>query len=292
MQRPWQPRPFLTAVLGILLPLPLVWLFYAVTQAPLKARIEEGPVVPMLTDEEFRAQLGYLKSCQTATDCTPPLACYFDPMRRTSICGDSTCQTDQQCEEGYTCRTLETAGREARLRLCVRRGVRKEGEQCAPFFDNPQYHCTPGLLCQDWCGRPCRVNEPASCPEGFFCRDGPEGASCLPSCDERRCPEGQRCASRGEGISICATVHGEDCELESCPQGQKCRMEDLPEKPGELWGECVQSCGENRPPCPEDRVCIVSGCYRACSPEAPSTCGPHFVCDTSGSGSPWYCRPG
>jgi hypothetical protein len=292
VRRPWQLRRFLLALLGVLLPLPLAWLLYAATHGALQARIQEGRVVPILTDEEFRAQLSYLKPCQTDTDCTTPLACYFDPARRMHVCGDSTCQTDLQCEEGYTCRTLSTVGRQARVRLCVLKGVRAEGEQCAPFFPSAQYHCVPGLLCQDWCGRPCQMEELESCPEGFFCREGPEGASCLPRCESQGCAAGQRCVSRDEGIAICATVHGQDCELEPCPEGQKCQMRALPEKPGQLWGQCIQACGEDKPPCLQGRVCIADKCYRACDPHDPSACEPHFVCDTLGDNSPWYCQPG
>jgi hypothetical protein len=279
-------------VLGGLLPLPLAWLLYAATLRGLTERIQEGPVVPILTNEEFRGQLSYLKPCRTEKDCTPPLACYFDPARRMRLCGDSTCLTDLQCEEGYTCRTLRTVGHKARVRLCVPRGGRKEGEQCAPFFPQAEYHCVPGLLCQDWCGRPCQIDVPESCPEGFFCREGPEGTSCLPTCEGQRCPGGQRCVSRRQGVSICAMVHGQDCESNPCPQGQTCKLRELPTRPGELWGECVQGCDEDQPPCPEGKVCIAGWCSQACDPRSPSACGPHFVCDTLGDGSPWYCQPG
>jgi hypothetical protein len=293
-------RPFLAALFGLLLTLPLMWLLYAAMfeQGTNPPHSQGKTPVPMLSAEQRRALLTYGHPCTSDTDCESPLRCFFSTHTMNKYCSDSRCVTDLQCQEGFVCRTQTTTSNGDPIRICSPVGVRKEGEVCLEHASTSDYACDKGLLCQSRCGRPCQPEEPSSCPEGFFCHDGSEdGPSCLPTCEGRTCPEGQRCVAldrpklQGRHASICARVYGRDCEQDACPQGQLCLRQTYPQPPDAVWMQCVSSCGDGAPPCPEGTLCHQSRCQESCAPEDPSSCEPGFVCHRKTPQEPWRCVP-
>jgi hypothetical protein len=114
----------------------------------------------------------------------------------------------------------------------------------------------------------------------------------LPSCEERGCPAGQECvrSSQDDIASTCAVVHGLNCQKTSCPKGSRCEDYLIPERPGEAWVRCAQSCFEpDSPPCPAGEVCSITFCERLCSPEQPGACGEGFHCIQVLEDGPWIC---
>jgi hypothetical protein len=293
-------RTLLAVLLGVLLPLPLAWLLHILMFA--RGTDESLPrdktLVPMLSPEERRGLLTYGRHCDTNADCEAPLQCFFNTRLMSRYCSDSKCMTDVQCPEGFVCRTQTTTGNGDALRVCSLTGVRREGEACLVNTDSTDYACEKGLLCQGRCGRPCNMSAPTSCPEGFFCHAGSEdGPSCLPTCEGRGCPEGQQCVVRdkprlqGRQVSRCARVYGHDCRQHPCAQGQKCVLDDNPRVPDAVWMECLSTCGEGAPPCPEGTVCHQYRCHTSCEPEEPSSCAPGFTCHRKTAREPWRCVP-
>ena len=283
-------RSLLAVLLGLLLLSSWVWLLYSMKIGE-RSSLHEPRMIPMLPLEERRDLLTYERACQKPEDCELPLACFFNSRHRQHYCTDSTCLTDSQCPNGFTCRVLALKREGPYLRMCTLIGMRKEGASCQLHPETPREGCEQGLMCQCWCGRPCQLDEPTSCPSGFFCGKGLNGASCLPTCDDQSCPEGQRCVRISERTSVCAHLHGEDCQRTACPEPQRCRVDYVPHRPGEIWMGCSTRCGENAPSCPDGRVCHVSRCRQTCDPEVPGVCGPFHRCDRVSSTEPWICRP-
>jgi hypothetical protein len=289
----------LAATLGLLLALPLAWLLHVATsgkgaEAP---RSQDKPPVPMLSNEQRRALLTYGQSCMSDNDCESPLRCFFSTHTMSRYCTDSRCMTDLQCQEGFVCRTQATSDG-APLRVCSLTGMRQEGEACWEHASSRDDACAKELLCQSRCGRPCQPEEPSSCPEGFFCQEGPlDGPSCLPTCEGRTCPDGQRCVAldrpplKGRHASICATVYGRDCQQTPCPQNQFCMLQISPQPVDAVWMQCTSSCGAGAPPCPEGTVCHQYRCHPACTPEDASCCEPGFTCHRKTDKEPWRCVP-
>jgi hypothetical protein len=291
----WRTR--LAALLGILLPLPLMWLLFVgvygqwdgtdADSAPSQQRY----LVPMLTPGERQGLLSYKQECGTDTDCEAPLRCFFNMLVQHSYCADSTCMKDQHCPEGFACQTWATDNDKDLIRICSLVGVRQEGEVCLMLPREREDGCARGLLCRGLCGRPCRLSEPASCPEGYFCADDPSGPACQPTCEGRTCPEGQQCVPRGEGVSICARVHGPNCLKEPCSQGRLCWVDDSPMRTDELWMQCLQPCGTpDAAACPEGTVCHFYRCRTSCTPEDATACPPGFTCQARPK-EPWTCVP-
>jgi hypothetical protein len=286
-------RTPLAVLLGLLLPLPLVWVLLRTTPDAGGLGAPIPRTIPMLPLEERRGLTTYERPCQSREDCEAPLECFLNTRSMERYCTDSTCMTDAHCPEGFVCRAMPLGREGPAIRLCTLEGTRQEGEACDALPRTPREGCERGLLCQGWCGRPCRRDEPTSCPVGFFCAEGPNGSSCLPSCEGRSCPEGQQCVSLGKrGVSVCARVHGEDCQrTSSCPDGQQCLVNHAPHRPGEVWMRCAARCGGDEPPCPEGLVCHVFRCRQPCEPELPDACGPHHHCHRDADSEPWLCRP-
>jgi hypothetical protein len=285
-------RAPIVVLLGLLLPLPLAWMLYTTASGGAEHGSPGAGTVPMLSLEERRGLLTYERQCQSGEDCDPPLECFFNPRNKERYCTDSTCMTNSHCPKGFVCRTAMLGREGPSIRLCALEGIRKEGEACDTLPRSPKEGCEPGLFCQGWCGRPCQRDEPASCPEGFFCAEGTHGLSCLPSCEGRACPEGQRCLSLGRrGVSVCASVHGEDCQSSPCPDERRCLVDYVPHRPGEVWMRCAARCGGDAPLCPEGLVCHLFRCRQPCEPENPEVCGPHHRCHRNTDSEPWVCRP-
>jgi len=276
----------LAVLLSFALPLPLAWLLYA----SFLGRIEGEEVnrvlpqgvhlVPMLTLEERRRLPTYERRCESDADCDPQLRCFWDMRAQRRYCSDSKCMSDEQCPEDFSCRFMTTRNDKDVLRFCTLVGVRGEGERCALFALDRKYGCQRDLSCRGRCGRPCELDTPTSCPEGFFCKEDPAGATCMPTCEGRTCPEGQRCIPRGKRVSICARVFGSDCLQSPCPSGQDCIVGDQPEVVDALWAQCLQECsGPKDDSCPEGTVCLFYRCRKSCTKEDPSACPPGFACD-------------
>jgi hypothetical protein len=269
-------------LIGILLPLPLLWLLVAASFGPgvKPASAPHRDIIPMLMPVDRQNVLTYGRKCHTDMDCDPRLRCFFSMVTQDSYCVDSRCMTDSQCPEGFTCQTYTSDSGKDLLNACSLVGDRKEGEVCAGFTRERQYGCEQGLLCHYRCGRSCQLDDPASCPEGFFCEDTPTGAVCQPTCAGSTCPEGQQCVSVAPRISICATVHGQNCQQTPCEQEQSCTVSDYPLSPGEVWMGCQQPCGTHieDPPCPKGSVCDLYRCRQVCTPEDSAVCGPGFIC--------------
>ncbi|WP_253910492.1 hypothetical protein [Pyxidicoccus fallax] len=223
------------------------------------------------------------------------MGCVVDARVYTHYCTDSQCMTDAQCPDGLVCRDVDPVGEGLLVRFCVPLGFRKEGEECLPIPSTREQACESGLLCAEvkmnWCGRPCQLDDPASCPEGFFCGNVPPEPICLPTCETRGCPEGQQCIRHYGGVSQCAVVYGPDCQQSPCPEGRECRVRTSLEKPGKAWTECVEECGPGKPPCPEGFTCDRWHCLPSCNPQGPSTCPEGYVCKQGKKPDrPWVCQ--
>lgn len=290
--------PFI--LMGVLLPLPLALLLSLGLHGQWhrsetdSSRPHGMSLVPMLASGERQSLLTYKQECHTDSDCDSPLRCHFNMLSGLSQCIDSQCMTDQHCPEGFACRTFATNSHKDLIRICAVVGVRKEGEGCVVLPREREEGCERGLLCRGHglCGRPCRQDDPATCPEGYFCADDPSGAACQPTCEGRTCPEGQRCVSRSGSVSVCATVHGQDCQLNGCPQREQvCSVHEYPEHPNAVWMDCLQPCGTPADgPCPNDTTCLLYRCRESCTPENPTACGAGFRCGHR-PGEPWTCIP-
>ncbi len=283
----------LLVILGaLLLPVPLVLVLMSglFPRPPVQA-MGGRPVSPVLTHEERRRLQTYHRECLHKEDCEPPLGCLFDTRAGWFYCADSECETDAQCSEGFACQLLPTNESGPLVRYCIPPGVQKEGATCISVPTEPTNACEPGLLCgKGWCGRPCQLNDPRSCPEGFFCGDTIPGPACLPTCEGRTCPEGMRCIrDERRGASSCAVVYGEDCQQTPCPEGRKCSPVFGDE--GHVWMECFPQCNKGLPPCPEGSVCEGRVCRKACDPKGPNLCEPGFTCQRRIPQQPWMCQP-
>jgi hypothetical protein len=291
-------RTLLALAAGLLLVVPLIVLLLSRDWAP--ARVEGWRLLPMLSLEERVATATFMRACWKSEQCEPPFVCFSDSRTGSRTCAGSTCVSDAHCSEGHACRSIPvdpelTGGERVALRLCSPVGERKEGEPCvrlARLRDREwAWGCGPGLVCagSGWCGRRCEPGTEGNCPEGFSCTAGdPEGPTCLPTCEEHGCPEGRRCVRHEGGVSVCAEVHGEDCQRTPCPEGQACEVVAPMYRPGEVWMQCLQPCGrEGDAECPRGRLCESGRCRSMCDADDPEDCGPDWFCldrDDEGTG--------
>lgn len=285
-------RAVLGAMAGLLLAAPLVVLIVHTGWHRLQDKpLGELEISPVLSFEERLKRVTYQRECGKQKPCEPPLGCLPYPGLFKAYCTDSECVTDAQCQDGFSCQVLRTWGDGPRVRACVPIGIRKEGQRCTSIPADREEACGAGLICgADWCGRPCKREDPTSCSEGFFCADMTPGPLCLPTCEARGCPEGQHCVSFNQGASTCATVHGPNCRQSGCGAGQECVVLQREDRPGEVWMHCATPCGGEKPPCTEETVCHRSYCRRPCDPEAPGDCGPGYSCGRFEENGPWVCR--
>jgi hypothetical protein len=295
MQVRW--RTLLAVALGLLLPLPIGYL--------LKGALYGGPspegaatkrFSPVLSAEERRRLVTFDRACRGSEDCEAPLGCLQDLRRFSqSVCIGSECELDSQCPEGQFCRVINTQGTGPLVRLCIATGVRKEGEACDRLPRVQEEACAQGLLCnRNYCGRPCSRGDATSCPAGFTCEEGPEGASCLPACEEGQCPDGQECVRFEGRFAACAQVKGKNCQAQPCPEGQECRIGYTPGVGEEVTMQCLTPCEEPKTICPSGSVCFYGYCSRLCEPKTEGTCPPGEECvlyrDTHSSEKLWLCR--
>ncbi len=271
----------LAVLLGLLLPVPLIWASSMLLSGGLSvpgARGDDSRVVPILTPEEARPLLTFQRPCRGNEDCDVPLVCMRGQLMFNAACVASECATDMDCREGYSCHSISAGERV--VRLCGVTGQAKEGEFCMQMPVNQGMGCSPGLLCANkYCRRPCQSQESQSCPEGYFCgvAEDVQGPVCLPSCEGRSCPDGQRCVALEHGVSVCARVHGTDCQLNPCPAEQVCDVLTR-ESQGDAWMRCAPLCDKQASSCPEGFSCLGGRCRRRCSSDATGTCGPMETC--------------
>lgn len=280
----------LGAILGLLLPLPLLLVLGSVlygSHGP--ATVGALQVSPMLSKEDRRALTTFQRACRKREQCEPPLGCLVVDGRQ-AFCAASRCQTDLQCQEGEECRLLSTLGDGPLVRECVLVGFGKEGDPCMPYPLDRRHGCERGLQCQNgYCGRPCRLEDAASCPEGLFCMKSPAGPSCAPTCEGRACPEGLQCFRFDDGVSVCAKLHGEDCRHTPCPEGQTCTSYFTPGQKERVTLQCTTHCDEDTPSCPTGTACYYHECRRPCPADDSSACGPGQRCLFYPDGKRWFC---
>ena len=273
----------------LLLPLPLLGLWLLSTRPP-SPRVEDPRLVPMLPDWQRNQLLTYGRECRHHTDCAAPLKCFMDPMNGSQFCVDSRCMKDEHCPTDFVCRAFDFGTKGLLFRRCVPLGVRLEGEPCDSLPYDQQRGCVAGLLCQHrWCGRPCAPGTPDGCPPDFFCAEGTNGPSCLPTCQDRTCPEGKECVPFGAQGSVCVEVHGQNCHQTPCLDGQSCYPEGISNKADEVWMSCQGWC-DAKAPCSDQQVCFNGRCRQGCSLDSPDTCGPHRKCGRRHDEDPW-CMP-
>jgi hypothetical protein len=231
---------------------------------------------PVLSAAELAKFSTFQHLCLRNEDCEPPLACVLDRRIDNRQCLASECETDLQCQPGFVCRAIRDRG--PLVRLCVAEGTKKEGERCLAFPGLRKEGCQTGLLCNDgYCGRPCRLTDPLSCPTGYACRDDINGPSCVPSCVQNDCSQGKQCVRLDKEISVCATVVGDNCDTVPCPSGQECRREPQGWK-GSVIMWCAIPCREGTASCPAGSVCFEGECRHPCTFGQPETCGLHEIC--------------
>lgn len=287
----WRAR--LAILLGVLLLVPLMWasswLLLGGLDGFVVAHKEQSRLVPMLPPDETRRLLTFERSCEKNEDCDAPLACLRGQLMLKSACMASTCATDADCSQGLSCYSI--AAGERVVHLCGAPGEVAEGKLCMELPISRSMACAPGLVCtHKRCRRPCQLPESRGCPEGECCHAADvKGAVCVPTCEGRPCAEGQRCVALDHGVSICARVHGPDCQLESCPAGQECEVVAR-ESRNEVRMRCLLACDFQSQPCPEGFSCIRGHCIQQCSSDAPGTCGPREKCVGFSEGQPGFCN--
>jgi hypothetical protein len=274
-------RPPLAILLGVLLILPLAWaLRWALPGGPVGPETSgrDGGLVPSLSPEVRGPLPTFLRSCQGDEDCDAPLICLRGLPLVKPFCTASDCVTNVDCQEGFTCRALAVGPHV--VRLCAVEGQVEEGGPCQRLPRRQSEGCKPGLVCAaGLCGRPCLPEGPRSCPQGFLCSSGDvEGPACLPTCEGHPCPEGQQCVRLRQGASVCARVHGTECQRTPCPEGLVCDVVAPPSRKGEVWMQCERPCDKQGPPCPEGRICAGERCRLVCEQGKTGTCGPDEVC--------------
>lgn len=232
------------------------------------------PSAPVLTRGELLRYITFRRHCQDDKECEPPLACTADERVGGYFCLPSECETDLQCQPGFSCIRVRA---DPIVRLCLATGTRQEGERCQDVSPIAQESCAPGLTCmRGTCGRPCRPDDPASCPPGNACRDsGMDGYACQPNCAPGACPPGKTCVRFGAELAICGTLVSVNCDETPCGVNHICEKEMVGMK-DKIAMRCVQTCAADSP-CPEGYSCQSGRCLRLCQQD--SDCGPHQECN-------------
>lgn len=232
-------------------------------------------VNPVLSEGELMRLTTYKRVCRSSVECEWPLSCALDVKVDKLRCVASECETDLQCEEGFTCRAIHAT--KPRVRACMVIGTRQEGERCEGFPRRAHQGCAAGLVCAfGHCGRPCRLDKPSLCPAGTQCRDTDDGPACAPACRPGDCAEGRECIAFRDGIAACGVVVGQNCDRVPCPAGQECRRRMIGLRDRIAMG-CETPCKSDSD-CPSELHCFSKFCRRPCNVKDPSTCGPQEEC--------------
>lgn len=233
--------------------------------------------LPALTRDQLWSMPTFQRGCSRQDECEPPLSCVLDRRVRGHRCLGNECNSDADCETNSVCRAMASEGHP--VRLCVVQGVKEEGERCAQFPLDKQEACGGNLLCnRTFCGRRCRLDNAASCAEGFTClKNGELEPSCAPECLRHGCPDGKRCFQLEEGLSVCGVLGSEtDCEAQPCPPGEKCRK-TLDASSDSVYLRCYRPCDATTP-CPAGHFCAFGTCVEECDPSVHRSCGPDRKC--------------
>jgi hypothetical protein len=231
------------------------------------------PSAPVLTREELRRYVTFRRPCdEDKEECEKPLACTPDARFAGYFCLPSECETDWQCQPGFSCTAVRSR---PIVRLCYPTGTRQEGERCYDGSPHADESCAPGLICmRNTCGRRCQPDDPASCPRGTACRDSADGYACQPNCAPGDCPSVQRCVRIDDELALCGTPVGANCDESPCGVDQICEK-SIP-LTDEIIMRCLQKCSEDKP-CPEGYSCGGGQCDRLCKKD--SDCGPWEACE-------------
>lgn len=285
----------LAVLASALLLLPLFVLLSHVLQPTLTPDSHEGRRISPVLDTESALRLStYHRTCGPDKPCEDPLGCVWDARIFKHYCTDSLCTADTQCPEGQVCRTIATEGAGPLVRVCVATGKREEKERCLVLTLDKDSACKAGLVCGGrggWCARPCHKEDAAACGDGFFCADSIPEPVCLPTCEVTGCLTGQHCIRDNEGASACARVYGSNCQQTPCSDNRICDVRFAHARPGRVWMECVERCGEGFPSCMGERICDGWQCRTACSPQRPETCGEGYRCTQVTPDVPYTCQP-
>jgi len=252
-----------------------LWAWHSIT-LPQEKRVRERPYVPL---KKLIRMPYYKRSCRHAEDCPAPLSCLMDFRFLAEICRASECDSELQCTEGEVCQPVDAIG--PPVRLCLPRGVAAEGARCSTFPLTTAEACQPGLLCNyGYCGRKCRIGQPADCPRGTFCREYLGETSCAPTCLETGCPSGLECVSpvdSEEKLSLCVKVVSDGCLKNPCPPGEECIKELAPSRQT-LAASCIARCS-GEASCARGDTCHKGYCRHPCRIGVPGDCGPDYVCN-------------
>jgi hypothetical protein len=231
--------------------------------------------------------------CWMDSDCPAGRGCVANRETRRFECRESECEEDVHCFPGFVC--LRAAGGDTRpiIRRCTPVGQRREGEPCDIGFVSTAGACQEGLIChRGVCSVPCRLEDPASCPDGYACEEGSNGVACFRDCRAQGCPGGQRCKSLGEGDFECLEQVQGECPETPCAEGERCNMR-VSRGRGVFW--CARLCDPLRADsCPADQICGRRGgtCYRRCDPMDLDSCGEGQRCSNiSDDMTQWGCKP-
>lgn len=256
------------------------WIAWQRLHEPAHSNARYSPYIPL---KRLVRMPGYKHSCRSAEDCPAPLSCLQDFRYQAVVCEASECESDMQCEGDEVCQAVPTEG--PLVRLCLPRGTLEEGAICSFFPRKPENNCRPGLSCNfGHCGRPCRLDDPLSCPRGTFCREETGQTSCAPTCLETGCPSGLDCIPHRPWIpkqaplSLCVKVIGRNCFKEPCQDGQECYTqynESL--MTAATW--CITRCDATHP-CANGETCYNGLCLRRCRLDVPTDCAPYETCGT------------
>lgn len=283
------------------------------SSVPAQLAISNAPhaaTAPGETEQEARDEWPYLAprwdagilnvgSCRGNADCPPRHGCLVNPRTHLQECMPEECEEDAHCFEGFVCRYANVGTGGERIRRCLPAGERMEGEPCAYRQLTRDTACAEGLECNyGRCGRPCNLERPA-CPTGYQCaRDSAVGpSSCVPSCEEGTCPDGQRCDDLFAPLRLCVEPLGDDCAAKGCPLGQVCDRTLRIRSHGEpqVLSQCRTPCGADAGTCAEGSVCTdTTGgfCARRCAPRSEtSTCAEDERCTPLDEGyTAWACE--
>lgn len=223
-------------------------------------------------------------SCRTDSDCPSGQGCVANRETRRFECMASECEEDAHCFPGTVCRAVTTGATGTVVRRCAPEGTRREGESCDSLPVSSTSSCREGLRCVNQvCSAPCSLDGRVKCASGFVCTDGLDGPGCFPDCQQRGCPEGQRCARVRENEYQCLADSRGDCRDTPCPEGERCNMR-MSRGRAVFW--CAKLCNSMlAASCSPGEVCgmgsaTASTCFRKCDPMDDKACGPGWSCST------------